>query len=35
MDSRLRVNDGRFCKGLLMGEESKPVPVPDTGAEGE
>ena len=23
IDSRLRGNDGRFCKGLLMGEESK------------
>ena len=23
MDSCLRGNDGRFCKGLLMGEESK------------
>ena len=23
VDSRLRGNDGKFCKGLLMGEESK------------
>ena len=23
VDSRLRGNDGRFCKGPLMGEESK------------
>ena len=32
VDSRLRGNDGKFCKGLLDGRGSKPVPVPDTGA---
>ena len=36
IDSRLRGNDGRFCKGLLDGRGIKePVPVLDTGSEGE
>ena len=33
--SRLRGNDGRFWKGLLDGRGPKPVPVPDTGTEGD
>ena len=35
MDSRLRGNDGRFCKGLIDRRGQKPIPAPDTGAEGE
>ena len=36
IDSRLRGNDCRFCKGLLDGRGIKePVPVLDTGSEGE
>ena len=36
VDSRLRGKDGRFCKGLLDGRGIKePVPVLDTGSEGE